>query len=157
MQKNYSKYKNLINLSKQQVFLFTSNAIMPFSFTRHPWFVVNNKGDISRWEIIVDPNKPDVFVTKDFCDPWLGSAIFPFNNKFYWKERLEGYVTEDENNNIEPLVKLILNSEKEYPFNNLYLYLGPNSNTYAQWILNQYPEFDLKLPWNSFGKGYKNI
>ena len=148
------KYYNLIDNTKYQVFLFVSNAVMPFSISRHPWLVVNNKGDISRWEIIVDKNNPNKFVTKDFCDPFLGSAVFTFTKKFYWKEKLIGYDTGDDNSYLKSMVDTILRSDKEYPFKSVYRYVGPNSNTYVQWIVKQFPEFKHRLPWRSFGKGY---
>lgn len=34
----------------------------------------------------------------------------------------------------------------------MYKLTGPNSNTYTQWVLNKFPEWDIKLPWNAFGK-----
>jgi hypothetical protein len=148
-------YNNLIDNSKYQIFLFVSNAVMPFSIAKHPWFVVNNKGDISRWEIIVDKNNPNNFVRKDFCDPFLGSGVFTFKTTMYWKEKLIGYDTGDYNSFIKDMVNLILRSASEYPFKNIYRFRGPNSNTYVQWVLNQFPEFKYELPWNSFGKGYR--
>ncbi len=27
----------------------------------------------------------------------------------------------------------------------------------VQWILDRFPESKLRLPWNSFGKGYKSL
>lgn len=149
-----NKYNNLIDKSKYQVFLFVSNAVMPFSIARHPWLVVNNKGDISRWEIIVDRKYSDNYVRKDFCDPFIGSGVFTFNTGMYWEEKLIGYDTGDDSSYVRDMVNTILESEKEYPFKNLYRFRSPNSNTYVQWVLNKYPEFKHELPWNSFGKGY---
>ena len=147
------RYYNLIDKSKYQVFLFVSNAVMPFSIARHPWLVVNNKGNISRWEIIVDKKYPNKYVRKDFCDPFVGSGVFTFNTGMYWKEKLIGYDTGDESSYVKDMVNTILISHNVYTFKNLYRYRGPNSNTYVQWVLNRYPEFKHELPWNSFGKG----
>ncbi len=148
------KYESLIDPGNYQVFLFVSNAVMPFSFAKHPWFVVNNKGDISRWEIIVDRNKPREFVRKDFCTPFLGSGVFLGGKRFYYKEKLLGYLTGGESSAAKQMVSQILRTRKEYPFKSEYRFLGPNSNTYAQWILDMFPQFEGKLPWNSFGKTY---
>jgi hypothetical protein len=148
-------YEKLIDPGSYQVFLFFSNAVMPFSFATHPWFVVNNKGDISRWEIIVDRENLKQFVREDFCKPLLGSAVFPLGKKFYFKSKLLGYITGDESSSAKQMVDCILKSREEYLFKDEYGFLGPNSNTYAQWILDMFPEFKGKLQWNSFGKGYK--
>jgi len=37
---------------------------------------------------------------------------------------------------------------KEYRF-----IIGPNSNTFTQWVVDQVPECKLRLPWNAWGKG----
>ncbi len=44
---------------------------------------------------------------------------------------------------------------KEYPLKHDYEIKGPNSNTYTQWVLDQFPRVKLKLPINAFGKDYK--
>lgn len=33
-----------------------------------------------------------------------------------------------------------------------YKLTGPNSNTYTQWILEKFPEWNIQLPWSAFGK-----
>jgi|SRR3989344_4507836 len=44
-----------------------------------------------------------------------------------------------------------------FPYVEKYFLTGPNSNTYAQWILDNCPEFQVKLPWNAFGKSYHKL
>ncbi len=149
------EYKHLLDPSKYQVFLFTSNSVIPFSFIKHPWFVVNNKGDISRWEITLVKAAQKKFVTKDYSPPFIGSDIFHMGKNLSWKAELRGYATGDEYSYVKQMVDMILQSSTNYPFKNIYKYLGPNSNTYAQWILESFPEFKPDLPWNSLGKGYK--
>lgn len=51
--------------------------------------------------------------------------------------------------------EFIERSPDTYPHCNQYAFRGPNSNTYAQWVLNQFPESGFSLPWNAFGKGFK--
>ncbi len=53
------------------------------------------------------------------------------------------------------MVECIENSPHNYPYCGHYSYIGPNSNTYVQWVLDAFPESGLKLPWNAFGKGFK--
>ena len=46
-----------------------------------------------------------------------------------------------------------------YPYKEITQYnmvAGPNSNSFVQWVIDQVPECQLFLPWNAWGKGYKN-
>ncbi len=52
------------------------------------------------------------------------------------------------------LIDLIESSFEEYPSVETYSLLGPNSNTYTQWVLDQFPETKMQLPWNAVGKKY---
>ncbi|MEA2701869.1 MAG: hypothetical protein QOE22_578 [Candidatus Parcubacteria bacterium] len=52
------------------------------------------------------------------------------------------------------MVKSIEESSTTYPNKDTYSFTGPNSNTYIQWILDQFPEAHMNLPWNSFGKSW---
>lgn len=149
-----NKYEKFIDCSKYQVFLFCSKAVLPFSFSKHSWFVVNRLGSISRYEIIVDDNV-DSFVRRDFCSPWLGSSVTLSNREHYFKEELVGYVTGDKGSFVDGMVGKIVNSVNDYPYKKVYKYLGPNCNTYTQWVLDSFPECNLRLPFNAFGKDYK--
>lgn len=46
--KSGQKFEDLINKDKYQVFAFSCRAYFPFIFARHPWFVINENGVISR-------------------------------------------------------------------------------------------------------------
>lgn len=49
------------------------------------------------------------------------------------------------------MAECIENSPNTYPNKDVYSLTSQNSNTY-QWVLDQFPEVQMKLPWNSFGK-----
>lgn len=149
-----SQFEHLLDSSQYQVFLFVSNAVLPVSFVKHPWFVVNNKGDISRWEITRYRRRDNRFVTKDFCKPFLGSEVLPGLKRIYWNAQLVGYIEGKEDSDAHKIAETLFKSEEIYPYKDTYRYTGPNSNTYAQWILNMFPKFNAKLPWNSFGKDF---
>ena len=46
-----NQFEKLIDKNKYQVFVFYCPAYFPFNFFKHPWFVINKKGEISRYEI----------------------------------------------------------------------------------------------------------
>ena len=159
-------FQNLISKDKYQVFVFSCPAGFPFIFARHPWFVINKKGIFSRWEI---------FHLKNVCKTswghlhlnglslFQGIAKFPFMNDFlkkenriYWKKiKFEGFIEGDENSKVPEIIEFIEKTPQNYPYNYRYSLTGPNSNTYAQYILNKFPEFKIKLDWNFFGKNFK--
>ena len=51
----------------------------------------------------------------------------------------------------------IENSDKKYKYRNNYFVTGPNCNTYVKWVLNHFPEFNIKLSWRFIGRRYKNL
>mgnify|MGYP001810013488 CR=1 FL=1 len=148
MDKNFEK---IIDKEKFQVFIMCCPAYFPFSFFRHPWFVVNKKGEISRWEIIHIKNKENnSYLYKNFQEPFKGVQVSFFIKK-YWKAKPLGQVGGPI---ADKVIQCIENSELNYLYKDKYILTGPNSNTYAQWILNQFPEFSVKLSWRFIGKDY---
>lgn len=54
------------------------------------------------------------------------------------------------------MISFIDKEYKNYEFRGTYRILpGPNCNTFVQLIINKFPESKFKLPWNSFGKNFK--
>jgi len=155
-----AEFEKLINKDKYQVFLFSSPPHLPFFFARHPWFVINKKGNLSRWEVLIQNN--------DCCNKSVaghlyvnhypltrGLGLFPII-KWYWKSDLIKQIEGDEESLAHKMIEFIENSKNKYPYCHRYVGLGPNSNTYIQWIINAFPEFDFKLSWRYIGKDYKD-
>ena len=158
---NLSKkdFEKILNKSEYQVFLFTSNAVFPFHFAKHPWFVINKKGEITRWEIFQTPKKEHKqkwwHIHKDYHSPLSWIEKYSFSKSYFWNNKFIWYVEWDKNSYVLDMIKLIESSPEKYLYLNKYSLTGPNSNTYVQWILNKFPESKLTLPINSFGKNYK--
>jgi len=162
-------FERLLKPDCYQVFLFACPANFPFSFAVHPWFVINKKGDVSRfakgrgaanerWEVYYEKDKGGMtwgHVHKDWLPPFQGIEMFTFSRKFFWKSRLLGCIEGGEGSPAQKMVATIEKSGELYPARNTYALRGPNSNTYVQWVLNQFPDSGLSLPWNSIGKRYK--
>jgi len=72
--------------------------------------------------------------------------------KYFWTAKLLGQI---EGATAAKIAEFIEKSPSLYPYCEKYFLAGPNSNTYAQWILDNCPEFQVKLPWNSIGSRYK--
>lgn len=149
--------EKLINKDLYQVFLMSSPASVPINFARHPWFVINKKGEISRWEVVWNPlgyNTKTIWghLGKNFMPPFIGLRILLFTHKFLWKSSLIKLLEGDSDSAAAKIIEAIEHSSETYPHKETYSFFGPNSNTYVQWIIDQFPESGMVLPWNSFGK-----
>jgi hypothetical protein len=146
------KFEKLIKKDEHQVFVLCCHAYFPFNFFRHPWFVLNDKGEISRWEIRHDINKKDqshLFINNQ--PPFEGiNKTFLISSK--WQAQLIGSI---EGEIAKEVITFIKNSKENYSYIKKYFLSGPNSNTYVKWVLDKYPEFKIKLSWRFIGKSYK--
>lgn len=142
---------------EDQVSLLVSRCNLPIFFAVHPWFVVKEDGQVTRYEVRfikdkANPSSPYIHV--NFLGPYTGLGILPplFSGP-HWKAKLIGDVTGE---NARKVIEIIKSSPTKYPFRTQSWPFGPNSNTYAQWILDLCPEFKSKLPRNAVGKRYKS-
>jgi hypothetical protein len=145
------KFEDLINKDKYQVFVFYCPAYFPFNYFRHPWFVLNKKGEISRWEIRHYINKKILsYLFVDYQTPFEGTNMTYLINK-KWDASLLGSVEDDM---AAKVIDFIEDSPKNYPYCKKYSYIGPNSNTYIQRVLSKFPEFNIKLSNRFIGKDF---
>ncbi len=145
---------------RYQVFLFTSPVGLPLSIASHPWFVVNRKGDLSRWDINRTPKFTEPswgHLYKDVLPLtqgiWICWWLFP---NWYWKGKLRAVIEGGEGSVAQKMADFIVASPETYPYCHRYALGGINSNTYVQWVLNHFPESGIRLPWNAFGKRLAN-
>ncbi len=148
------EFEKLINLNKYQVFVMNCPAHFPFIFAVHSWFVCNEKGKISRWEVLFEKNQKRswgyLYLNQDKF--FRGVKIFPFLSKIKWPSRL---LIKIEGKEAEEMIEIIKKSKQNYPYLKSYSLIESNSNTYAQWVLNYSKNIKKILPWNAFGKNYK--
>lgn len=150
------EFKKIVKPGSYQVFLFTSPAPIPFSFAQHPWFVVNDRSTLSRWEVIFRTTAHPTswgHLHKNFYTPIRGVELFPYFFKWHWEGTFLGVV---ENEIAQLMAAFIELSPKTYPFCYKYFLTGPNSNTYVQWVLANFSKSGLKLPANAIGKHFSN-
>jgi hypothetical protein len=154
-----AEFETLLKNDGYQVFLFTCRATMPFFFAQHSWFVVNQKGKLSRWEIFWQAEKPGKtswgHLHKDCWPPAQGIEIFFGSDRYCWGSKLVGIVGAGDGSLAERMAAFIGRSPETYRHCRQYRLRGPNSNTYAQWVLDAFPDSGLRLPWNAFGKDFK--
>ena len=154
MIKNNQKFEDLINKDKYQIFVFCCPSFIPVNFARHPWFVINKRGEIHRYEI-GDIKIGDSYIHKDIFPPFQGTEYTRLIKNHFWKAELLGFLEGDENSTAFKAIEFIEDSSNTYPYCNKYRILGPNSNTYLKNILNKFPEFGIRLSWRFIGKEFK--
>jgi hypothetical protein len=138
---------------KKEVVICCSRACLPFFFAIHPWFVLKEGDVISRWEIVFRSNKNKGwgYLHCNLYAPFSGIEIFSFSKKPKWKGRV---LAKFDGPLAEKMIEVIKKSQECYPHLNKYRLGGPNSNTYAQWVIDHFPEANIRLPKNAFGKNF---
>ncbi len=118
--------------SLRKVSLWTSNIPFLGLIAEHHWFVINDDGHLSRWEVwqfanvINNPiGESWDHLHRDLLSPEQGVRSNPAYKLHDWSGDRAVY-----------LIDRIRRSPEEYPWCDKYRYWpGPNSNTYVQWIL----------------------
>ena len=145
-----NNFEDLVNKDKYQVFVFCCPALIPFNCFRHPWFVINKKGETHIYEI-GDLKINSSYLHIDLRPLFKGIEYIRLFKNFLSKPILLGSIEGDV---AEKVIEFIENTKTNYPYCNKYSLLGPNSNTYLQWVLNKFPEFNIKLSWRFIGKNF---
>lgn len=150
------EFEKLIDKDKYQVFIMLSRGGLPFTFAVHPWFVVNRKGKISRYDIRHYKNKDRNYGYLHInAQPAFQGIplIFPIPI-FFLKTKLIKMIEGDDNSLAHRVVNFIENSRENYPDIHRYSFLGPNCGTYIEWTLKNFPEIKIELPWNTLQKKF---
>jgi hypothetical protein len=71
----------------------------------------------------------------------------PLVESWRWKTKVVGSISGEV---AQKIIAKIKESPRNYPHLHKYRLIGPNSNTYTQWILDQFPEWRVRLPRNAF-------
>ena len=150
--------ESLIEKDTYQVLVCSSPANVIVGFAAHTWFLVNRKGSLAHFEVLhfkKDRSNSNGYMHKDYFDYFMGIEIWQGYTKYHWKGSVIGVVSGNENSAASDMINLIESSFTQYPFVEKYSLIGPNSNTYTKWILDHFPEINISLPWNAFGRNYK--
>lgn len=163
--------EDLIDKDKYQVFLIRCPATLPFSFAAHTHLAVNRRGSFARYTISYHKARSDgkplfagsghickgcnQYLHRDDKSPAVGGVeVFPYVAHPLWTVRVADSLEGGEDSLAKRICDFLESSFAAYPYADRYSVFGPNSNTYTAWILNQFPDSGIKLPWNAFGKGH---
>lgn len=145
-------FKNF-NPNQFQVAIMYSPVSLPLFIGSHPWFVINDCGNFSRYEVlhIRSHNPEHVHVFCNFLPPFVGLPIIWGIKKWFWRAHTLQVLS---GGDAQKLAYVLQTSLQNYPYK-YYRFLGPNSNTYAQWVLDTAGLSHIKLPWNAVGTNFK--
>jgi hypothetical protein len=133
--------------------LWTSKAHLPYFFACHPWFIIHHNGEQHRYEVLyTKANEQQGYIHIDTLDYTQGLPIFPGYSSLYWKPTRRFRISGGRESDAYRLFFAISQSLQTYPNKKVYRITGPNSNTYAQWVLNHACDNTYTLPWYAFGK-----
>jgi hypothetical protein len=108
----------------------------------HPWFVIQSAGSdtLTRWEVWPAAGGPHGHVRKNLFTPEedIGAGG-------------QYIIAELTGQSAQPVVDFIESQSPTYPCKDHYMLLGPNSSTYAQWVLDN-TGWNVTLPCAAVGK-----
>lgn len=152
---NNAELKKRANLHDKALFILSSPIPYPFSFARHFWFVIKVEEEWERWEFGQFKSAPGngIGVFKNLMPLTMGM------NRYFWKRKPRHksylhYSLSAEEPLTHKMIDFIQQEAPNYPMRDTYRYLGPNSNTFMQWVLKHFPELKFQLSWTAIGKGY---
>ncbi len=147
----------LLDENRQQVFLLTSPIPYPFTFAVHAWFVTHQNGEVHRYEFGKfggSPHPNGIGLLKDFFKPTIGMNRFWWQSRSRYPSKLIDMISGDEKSVAARMISFLEEHSEKYPYKERYNYLGPNSNTYAGWVLKHFPDSGLKLPISAVGRNF---
>jgi len=141
-----------------RVFLVDSRLPFPIAFARHAWFVVQRGTALDRYEFgkFQLGSQPGGFGLHHNILPPFAGLVRRVGAGAQGKRHpaiIRAFAERQEM--AQALAHFIEHRSREYPGLNRYNYLGPNSNTYVQWILRQFPLLDWQLPPNAIGRNFR--
>lgn len=148
---------------KYQVYFLSSRVSIPFSLFAHTWIVTVRNGTYNRYDVWGWKNRGgDIssgYLTLNLYKPWVGVRIFPSkiaNSKAArFKVKLLHSEIGEKESLAHQIVNYLDNNWRKYPYKDKYNLIGPNSNTFPQWVISKFPSLNFKLPWCAIGKNYK--
>lgn len=146
--------------------VYSSKLPFPLAAAVHTYFVVSKNNTHIRYDVINPKHfthkKPTIgSIYKNFLEPEQGFTLFYFRKPIFlllrWNVKCIYHYEGDEESLAHRMYSFFeSNSHEKYPYVDFYRkVMGPNSNSFSQWVIDQIPGLHIKLPWNAWGKGYQ--
>lgn len=149
---NQKEFTAMIQQDDYHFFVFSCPAITPLNFALHTRIVVVSPWKIDRRELGHFRNSSLKYLHKNLLQPrwWINKYLWKTHSRF--ESRLLYHCSGKSDSLAYKIVSRISNNVENYPYRNEYRLVWHNSNFFTQWILDQLPEINYKLPRNALGK-----
>ncbi len=146
--------------------VYASYLPFPLIGAVHTYFVVSKNGKRTRYDLISPEHYTNVtpiagHIYKDILKPEQGFTRYYFKKPVFtnirWRVRPLHRIEGAENSLAQHMYSFFESGGYEsYPLKDVYhMVKGPNSNTFTQWVIDQSPDLQIKLPWNAWGKNFQ--
>ncbi|MFM2423680.1 MAG: hypothetical protein RLZZ70_65 [Candidatus Parcubacteria bacterium] len=145
------------------VSVYATPMSFPLNFTVHTWIEITDGRTIDRYDFWGYPGLTTIpargYIYKNLFPNHLGTTLSPFTDPNVTHKRQLGKIITAKSGGkgsvAEQLYQAIRQEALNYPHAHKYnMILGPNCNTYTNWLFNLVPEAKLQLPWYAWGKNY---
>lgn len=153
--------------TEYSITIYSSRLFFPVWFVVHTYIVIERNGVPDRYDVLgrTPLAKPEKVVQghlyKNVLLPETGLYIICATSANSgigprWKTKKCGAVKGGVNSMAHRMYDFFEHdSVKKYPYMEIYKMIsGPNSNTFTQWVVDQFPEAGLELPFTAWGKRY---
>lgn len=146
------------------VTVYATPMSFPFNFTIHTWVEISDGSTTDRYDLWGYPGLSATpvhgYIYKNLFPDHLGTTLSPFASANTLNKRQTGKVllsiSGEEDSLAAKLYTAITKQLLSYPCAHTYnMILGPNCNTFTEWLLELVPEAKLTLPWYAWGKNAK--
>ena len=143
-QTQFESLDALAELDEPVARLYVTPAKMLSFFISHAWFAVKLPGEhtFERWEVSLYKEGPYDYVRKDAHPPDEYTAA---GEIYVWAELI--------GDDALSVVEFVHEESPNYPYRDIYMYVGANCNTYVQWVIDQ-TGWDVELPPAAYGADY---
>lgn len=139
--------------------IYYSPVAFPLFFAVHPWVIISSpEYGVERIEIHSIKNKAlNNYLFINSKAPYKGVSLFVIPGFWHSSPAYKSILLyQEEGPQTKEAVLAIHESVNKYPYLNKYHATpGPNSNTFAQWVIDSFlNDKNIKLPLNAFGKNF---
>lgn len=151
-------------MTMYRVTVYATPMPIPIQFLLHTWLVVEHAGTVHRFDVFgFQEDGRGVrcgYVYKNFSPPTQGAPLFAIGKHRFlahktWAARVLYVIEGDQCSDAHRIYELLNHGICKVPSIQRYnIALGPNSNSFTQWVLDAVAPGKYPLPFNAYGKSF---
>jgi hypothetical protein len=151
-------------MTTYSVFVYATPMSFPLHFALHTWVEISDGATSERFDLWAYPKlhttaEKQGYVYKNLFPNHVGTTFSPIARADDLTKRQPGHIISSCSGYVHSiayqLYVAIQSQALDYPLAHHYnMVLGPNCNTYTNWLINLVPNTPLILPFRAWGKNY---